>query len=313
MKGFGLDLNALRVFVTVVDAGSFSAAAKQLGRSQSAISYIVRELEATLGSDLFDRTSYRPTLSEAGQMLLTRIEHLLHDASALEAAADALKGGLEPEIVLVLDSLFPQQTLTAPLAGFARRFPQVRLRMFVEPLGAAADSVHSDFADLGVLVAFADRFEGLEPHTMSTVDLTPVAAPGHPLAQAQIAGGGVLNHTAARNHLQLVLTDRSDRTAGYDKGVHSQRTWRMTDLGLKRTLLLDGIGWGSLPHHLVADDLAAGRLMELRYARWDGYDGPPRLRAVVVHKRGRPLGPAAAWLRTRLAETSDPGQQENRS
>ena len=303
MKDFRLDLNALRVFMMVVRTGSFSAAAKQLNRAQSAVSYIVRELEVALGVELFDRSSYRPTLSETGQMLLSRIEHLLHDAAALEAEADTITRGLEPEVALVLDALFPQQALTAPLAIFAGRFPQVRLRMLVEPLGAAADAVHSGAADLGILVAFADRFEGLEPHTIDTVELAPVAAPGHPLAQAQLASGGMLDQSAVRTQLQLVLTDKSSLTAGHDKGVHSERTWRITDLGLKRTLLLDGVGWGSLPRHLVADDLAAGRLVELRYGGWDGYEGPPRLRAVGVHKSGRPLGPAAAWLRKRLSET----------
>ena len=292
--------------MTVVETGSFSAAAKQLGRGQSAVSYIVSQLEVRLGTSLLDRSSYRPILSEAGQILLKRVEHLLYDAAALEAAADAIKGGLEPGIVLVVDSLFPQQTLAAPLASFAKRFSQVELRILVEPLGAAADAVHNAVADLGVLVALADRFEGLEPHTMSTVELAPVAAPEHPLAQAQLASDVALDHAVARNHLQLVLTDRSDRTAGHDKGVHSKRTWRITDLGLKRTLLLNGIGWGSLPRHLVADDLAAGRLTELNIGKWDGYDGPPRLRAVVVHKRGQPLGPAAAWLRARLSETGKP-------
>ena len=105
MRRDELELDALRVFSAVVGAGSFSAAAKQLGRAQSAVSYIVRELEAKLGSNLFDRSGYRPRLTPAGQLLLPRIERLLQDAAVLGAAAGALAGGIEPEITLVIDSL----------------------------------------------------------------------------------------------------------------------------------------------------------------------------------------------------------------
>ena len=175
----------------------------------------------------------------------------------------------------------------------------------VESLGAAANAVHDGDAYLGILVALADRFEKLEPHSIRTVELVPVAAPCHPLAQAQLRARGPLELLLAREHLQLVLTDRSDRTAGYDKGVHANHTWRLTDLALKRTLLLRGVGWGSLPRHLITDDLSGGRLVELILSGWDGYDAPPHLRAAVVHKRGRSLGPAARWLRHALSQIED--------
>ncbi len=302
MKHEALEFDALRVFKAVVEAGSFSAAAKQLGRAQSAVSYIIRELESKLGGELFDRSGYRPRLTEAGRLLLPRIERLLQDAAVLRAAADALAGGVEPEVTLVIDSLYPMASLAAPLAGFSKQYTQVRLRVLVEPLGAAAQAVHDGGADLGILVALADRFEELEPHSTFTVELVPVAAPCHPLAQAQLRAQGPLELRLAREHLQMVLTDRSDRTAGYDKGVHSSHTWRLADLSLKRTLLLGGVGWGSLPRHLIADDLLSGQLVELLFSGWDGYDLPPHLRAAVVHKRGRSLGPAATWLRHALSQ-----------
>ncbi len=304
MKDASPDLTALRVFVTVAETGSFSAAAKRLGRAQSAISFIVRELEEELATSLFNRDGYRPRLSDGGRLLLPKAERLLNDAAGLVAAADALAGGVEAEVALVVDALFPLVELTGPLAMFARQYPRVQLKVFVEPLGAATDAVHDGSAALGILVALADRFEHLEPQAMSVVELVPVAALHHPLALAAHGMDGFLDPRLARDHLQLVLTDRTGRTAVSDRGVHSDFTWRLADLHLKRLLLVGGTGWGSLPRHLVADDLSAGRLVELRFEKWDGYDGPPRLRTAVVHKRGAPLGPAAAWLRARLAETA---------
>lgn len=313
MKHDDLELDALRVFKAVAQAGSFSAAAKQLGRAQSAVSYIVRELETKLGSALFDRAGYRPRLTEAGGLLLPRIERLLQDAAVLRAAAEALAGGVEPEVTLIIDSLYPMASLAAPLTEFSTQYSQVRLRVLVEPLGAAASAVHDGDADLGILVALADRFEDLEPHSTISIELVPVAAPCHPLAQAQLSYQGPLDIRLAREHLQLVLTDRSDRTAGYDKGVHASHTWRLADLSLKRTLLLAGVGWGSLPRHLIADDLSDGKLVGLTLSGWDGYDAPPHLKAAVVHKRGRSLGPAATWLRQSLSQVANVDEQQRHS
>lgn len=302
VAGAEFDIEALKVFRAVVEAGSFSAAAKRLGRAQSTVSYIVRELEAKLGTALLDRSGYRPRLTDAGGLLLPRIELLLRDAAVLAAAVDAVAGGVEPELVLVVDSLFPVDALTAPLAAFATEYPQVRLRILVETMSSAVDAMHDGLADLGVLIAVDERLEGLEPQTILPIELVPVAAPDHPLAAAA-ERASTLDRRAAREHLQLVLTDRTDRTDVHDKGVHSSRTWRLTDPATKRALILAGAGWGSLPRHLVADDLAAGRLRALAFAGWDGYDGPPTLSSVVVHRRDRPLGPAGAWLRQLIADS----------
>lgn len=274
--------------------------ASRLGRAQSAVSYIIRELEADLAVSLFDRSGYRPRLTEAGALLLPRIERLLQDAAALAASAEALAGGVEPEIVLAVDSLFPVVALTVPLAKFAAAYPQVQLRILIETMRASVDAVHGGLAELGILIAVDERLEGLEPQTLIPIELVPVAAPGHPLA-IRAEGGSAIDVRVAREHLQLVLTDRSDAAGMPDKGVHSSRTWRLTDLAAKRTLILAGTGWGSLPRHLVADDIAAGRLRELIFTGWDGYDGPPTLRSVVVHRRGHSLGPAGAKLRQCLA------------
>ena len=67
----------------------------------------------------------------------------------------------------------------------------------------------------------------------------------------------------ARDHVQLVLTDRSSLTEGRDFGVVSVKTWRLADLGAKHALLLAGMGWGNMPKPMVNDDMKRGRLVEL--------------------------------------------------
>jgi DNA-binding transcriptional LysR family regulator len=191
-------------------------------------------------------------------------------------------------------------TLTQALAGFQAHFPSVQTRVHVETLGAAVQALLDSAVDLGLVTEFASAFPELERTGLGEVELVPVAAPGHPLALAD----DVLESEALRDHIQLVLADRSALTAGKDHGVAALRTWRIADLGAKHAMLLAGLGWGSMPLHMVSDDLDAARLVQLKVRSWDGADRMPRLPIVVAHRRDRPLGPAGRWLLARLAERS---------
>ena len=115
----------------------------------------------------------------------------------------------------------------------------------------------------------------------------PVCAPQHPLAQADPRQPG-----AARAHLQLVLTDRSHLTEGRDFSVLSPRSWRLADLGAKHALLLAGLGWGNMPVPMVADDLAAGLLVEIRAPDLCRHAYP----LTAIYRTDTLPGPAASWL-----------------
>src|SRR5690606_23229723 len=95
----------------------------------------------------------------------------------------------------------------------------------------------------------------------------------------------------------------SPLTEGRDRGVLSERTWRVADLGAKREILLASFGWGLMPRHLVSDDLAAGRLVALTIAGWDAPSAVPLL---AVHRTADPPGPAASWLLAELRERCGP-------
>src|SRR3546814_6217715 len=83
-----------------------------------------------------------------------------------------------------------------------------------------------------------------------------VAAPSHPLAKLH----GRISTRDMAKHVQLVLTDRSNLLANRDYGVFSSLTWRLADLSTKHALLKDGVGWGSMPCHMVESDIAEGKL-----------------------------------------------------
>jgi DNA-binding transcriptional LysR family regulator len=287
-------LDQLQVFLVVVETGSFAAAGRRLGRATSAISYAIANLELQLDLALFDRERTRkPTLTEAGKAVLVEAQSLSVGIDKLRARVKGLQGGLEAEMALVVDVLLPTARLVDALQAFEAAFPTVALRLHIEALGAVTHLVHSGTAQIGICGAFHANVPGIEQAQAGSVLLIPVAAPGHPLAGDRPNEPG-----AAREHVQLVLSDRSSFTAGLDYGVVGMKNWRLADLGSKHALLLAGIGWGNMPEPMVRADLAAGRLVMLDLP--DSNSGFYGLRA--IHRTDTPPGPAAAWMIRRFCE-----------
>jgi DNA-binding transcriptional LysR family regulator len=287
-------IDQLRIFLAVVDEGSFNAAARRMGRAISVISYGMAQLEALLAMRLFEREgSRRPQLTAAGRALLPAARAVTGDMDALLAKARDHHQGLEAELALVIDVMYPPAVLAGLLKDFTLAFPTVDLRLHVEALGGVPAMLLDGRADLGVAGPMLSDFAELERSAIGSAQLVPVAAPTHPLARmATILPG------SARQHLQLVLSDRSPLTEGREFSVTATRTWRLADLGAKHALLLEGIGWGNMPLAMIVDDLAEGRLVRLPVPENPGVDYP----FSALWRRDCPPGPARQWLRQALQD-----------
>ena len=287
-------VDQLRIFLAVAQQGSFNRAGRHLGRALSVVSYGIAALEAQLGVSLFQRDgSRRPQLTDAGRALLADARSVIDEVDGLMARARSVRQGLETELALAVDVMVPSETVAATLRDFQAIFPTVDLRLHVEALGAVAALVLDGRADLAVAGPDIGDLPQLERAAIGSVQLVPVAAPGHPLANMETVPSG-----EARRHLQLVLTDRSTLTEGKEFAVISPRTWRLGDLGAKHALLLEGIGWGNMPMHAVAPDIRQRRLVELKLP-----ENPPveyGLHA-LWRKDSRP-GPASSWMLDALGE-----------
>jgi DNA-binding transcriptional LysR family regulator len=293
-----LTLDQIQIFLVVVDEGSFSKAARKLNRAQSAVTYGIQKLEAQIGMALFDRAAYRPSLTEAGQTLLVRARRVAEEANAFRESARSLASGLEAELTIVLDSMFPMPAVVTAFQAFTAAFPTVPPRVYVQPLGAAAELLLDGTCMIGLLPFIFTDIAVLKRFPLLTIDLIPVVAPSHPLAALE----GPIEANILSRHVQLVLTDRSAMTAGRDYGVFSSRTWRLADLGAKHAMLLAGLGWGSMPAHLVEDDIARGRLKIIRPAEFNTETW--RLVMGGAYKADTRLGPAGQWLVSQLSKTA---------
>lgn len=278
----------LRIFLAIVDTGSFAAAGRRLNRAVSVISYGISNLEAQLGLSLFDREGTRkPVLTVAGRALLAEARSISHGLDGLRAKVKGLLDGLEAEVDLAVDVMLPSDRLGKVLRAFSQAFPTVQLRLHAEALGAITAMVLDRAAVIGISGPLSAGVEGIESMGAGLVPMVPVAAPDHPLGRMEAIAPG-----AGRNYTQLVLTDRSRFTEGQDFSVSSPKTWRLADLGAKHALLREGIGWGNMPLPMIEGDLVAGTLVRLVMPDHSG--GTYRFSG--IWRRDTPPGPAASWL-----------------
>ena len=217
---------------------------------------------------------------------------------AFRDQAKGLAGGLEAEITLVLDAMFPMPQVVSALRAFSEHFPTVQPRIYVQSLGAAAELVLNGTCTVGLLpFLFSDKAE-LKRFPLLSVHLLSVVSRDHALAKLK----GVIPADVMREHVQLVLTDRSALTEGRDYGVLSPQTWRLADLGTKHAMLLAGLGWGNMPKHLVADDIRSGRLKVIHPSEFQNQN--TELTMGAVHLAERSLGPATQWMMKHLSDAS---------
>jgi DNA-binding transcriptional LysR family regulator len=292
-------LDQLRVFLAVCDAGSFTAAAKRLKRAQSAISYAVVSLEGALELALFDRTGHAPVLTEVGRALVTDARSVVARADELRSRARSMTGGLELRLEFAVDMFFPRLALITGLKDFHAEFPLLPLVVHTEGLAAVAKLVFDGKCHVGISVVPDNlpKWEtSLERRFLMSVEMVAVVALDSPLGRH---GRAVTRHEL-KDHVQLVLTDRTPLTAGFQGGVLNETVWRLADLGTKHDLLLAGFGWGNMPLHMVTADLAEGRLRRLEFAEQPG--GPGHLQLAEVFRRADPPGPAGRWLIERLRD-----------
>ncbi|MFG1211522.1 LysR family transcriptional regulator [Xanthobacter flavus] len=286
----GLSLDQLRAFLAAVDEGSFSAAGRRLMRTQSAISEAIGTLEMHLGVTLFDRSGRYPQLTSEGNVLLADARQVLSCVDGMKARAKGLTSGIEPELTVVIEVMFPIDALARAAQDFRQHFSGTPLRLYVEVLGAAVEPVLDGRASFSIVGFLPELPPGLVAEYLTTVRFMMVAAASHPLAAWQ----GVIPKEELGRHVQLVLTDRSKLTAGREFGVMSTSTWRLADLFAKHAFLLNGLGWGGMPRHTIEADLQAGRLVELKIE--DVPAGGLTLPMQAVYRAADPPGPAGRWM-----------------
>jgi len=290
----GVSLDQLRTFIAAADEGSFSAGGRRLRRAQSVVSQTLANLEAQLGVKLFDRSSRQPVLTSQGMALLAEARAVVSRMDDFKARAKGLSAGLEPELSVVVDAVFPLERLTDAVTAFQTKFPATPLRLYVEALGAVLQPVIEGRCAFGVMGSLPTAPAQLTREHLLNAGWVFVVSPTHPLASFKES----IPARVLAQHRQLVLTDRSELTQGKEFGVFSANNWRLADLGAKHAFLRAGLGWGGMPVGVVEADLANGSLVKIKME--DVPEGHLVMAMSAVFRTDTPPGPAGRWLIERL-------------
>ncbi|WP_258400917.1 LysR family transcriptional regulator, partial [Burkholderia multivorans] len=118
---------ALVAFAEAAQLGSFTAAAKKLGKRQSTVSEAIANLEIDLGVQLFDRSTRSPTLTDAGRALLPHVQRTLEAGAAIDRVAARLAHGEEARLTLVVSDTYQSKRYEETLTALEQRFPALEL------------------------------------------------------------------------------------------------------------------------------------------------------------------------------------------
>jgi DNA-binding transcriptional LysR family regulator len=315
---------ALTMMVAIARNGSFAAAARQLGKVPSALTYSVRQLEDALDVLLFDRRSRQATLTAAGQELLDEGRHLLEQIDAVANRVKRVATGWETQLVIAIDDVISRATilelceafyasvLPAPRAGRGRQdaptgggsmAPPTRLRIRTEVLAGTWEALTSGQADLAIGVGIGHELpSGVAMKDLGTMAFVFAVAPHHPLAAATapIGDAELVRHRA------VAVADSAHRLAPITLSLlPGQDVLTVSDMQAKIDAQLRGLGCGFVPEPATRDHVAAGRLVvkaveRQRAAARLGYAWRQPVTGRGSAARKPPAGLALRWWLDRL-------------
>jgi DNA-binding transcriptional LysR family regulator len=298
----GVTINQLRAFVAVCEEGSFSAAARRLKRAQSAISHAITALESALRVELFEHDTRRTELSPAGRSLLADARAVISRTEEMKVRASSIAETGAPQISIAVDVYFPRAHLIDCLRRLQVDVPTAAINLRITTMQGGEDLVLEGTCTLAVTIADVPEVSpsAIERHWLCATRMVTVCAPTHPLA----ASAEPISMEDFGRHVQLVVTDNQPGAEKTQMGVAGKRQWLLNDLTAKHDFLKAGLCWGHMPAHLVADDLASGKLIELKRRAW--YLRP--LDFMISQRRGHQLSACQTRLTELLAHAGAPQQ-----
>ncbi|MES2279811.1 MAG: LysR family transcriptional regulator [Pseudomonadota bacterium] len=275
---------ALLAFAEAATLGSFSAAARKLGKSQSTVSTAIANLEVDLGVTLFDRSSRKPGLTPEGRVLLGRVKDILAASDRLDMAASQLGGELEVKLGVVWSDTYQSDRFEEMLKAFDQKFPDLEFECLIAEHGDLVSLVQTGRAQIGVVAAQAVYPPDIGSATIAEQsEITLFVATSHPLAEMADITPDVL-HNFRELRLETYLEPQGQGASP------ARRAWSAPSYLMLLEMAVLGLGWAAIPRWMVTR-FATDKLRELDARGW-----PRRVPVDAVWSRQRRLGRAGTWL-----------------
>ena len=280
-----LTLEALRVMDAIDRRGSFAAAADELGRVPSALSYTMQKLEEELDVVLFDRSGHRTKFTNVGRLLLERGRALLEAAEKLTTDAEALARGWETHLTIVTEALVPCEHLF-PLVDRLAEKANTRVSLLTEVLAGSWERLDQGRADIVIAPAMHFRTSS-EINTRKLYSMTGVyvASPDHPIHQEPEP----LSEVTRVKYRGIAVADTArERPVITVQLLDKQQRLTVSSLEDKRKALLAGLGVATMPWPWIEKDVAEGRLKVV------SPEYRNEINIIMAWRRDR-MGEAKAW------------------
>jgi len=255
-NGSGVTLDHWRSLVAVVDHGGYAPAAEALGKSQSTVSHSIQRLEQFLGTAVLKIAGRRAVLTDVGRIALRRARLLLDEAHDIERMARTLASGVEAEIHLAVDAIFPNQVLLPALAGFAEAYPDTRIELVESIISGATDLVRRGHVQLAITPHVPAGWLG---DHLIRLEFACVASPVHPLHRL----GREVTDRDLRQYRQVVVRDSGERRDTDVSWLVSERRLTVSTMGTRIQALCQGLGFAWSPVLKIQRELKDGLLEPL--------------------------------------------------
>lgn len=273
------------VFHKIIETGSFKSAAAQLYKTQPAISLAIKKLEEEMEVDLFDRSGYRPELTDHGKAFFEKSQKVLQGMGELESLSQSFRKQEEPEIIVGIDGISPLPIILKHLKKFSDKHPNTKLNLVFDILGDTEKRVLDKEAQIGITHFLTDP-NALEIIPITSVKMTPV------MSRELYKERKVSKQADLAEIEQVVLGDKVG-PKGISFGLlDNGKKWRIKDNNFKRDIIMAGLGWGHLPEHTIEKELQEKKLVILDFEDIHPRELPINL---IRHKRHQ-LGVVAKSL-----------------
>ncbi|WMC10287.1 LysR family transcriptional regulator [Oceanimonas pelagia] len=282
-----LTLEALRVLDAIDRRGSFAAAADELGKVPSALSYTVQKLEDELDLTLFDRSGHRTRFTPVGRLLLEQGRHLLQASNQLVESARALERGWETSLTLAVDGILPCRLLFPAIAALQQQ-TDTDIRLSHEILAGSWEALETGRADLAIATLQEDIpiNAGIKTQLLYREVFVYVAHPAHPIHREN----SPISAEVLQGYRAIAVADTARHKPPLTFNLlNRQSRLTVSTMQDKVDALRAGLGISTLPQAWLGDIVKRGELKEIA--------GLERLAAnVVLAWRRDAMGKAKSWL-----------------
>lgn len=237
----------LIIFKTVMQTGSFSAAARQLGKVPSAVSMSIANLEIDLDLTLFHRVGREPRPTAQAYTLYEKTEQLLVEMNQWKQHAFALSTGLESALNIVVVSELLHTNWTDYIALLEKQFPELQINIFSAPQEDAQKMLLNQTAQLALMFEREQLVSSEQFVELKRESLVAVAAIHHPLAQFE-----QVSYEQILNSRQIVVASRDKNIK--PELLFSKKYWRTDNHHSACSLIMQNLGWGVLPFEMFNDN-----------------------------------------------------------